>query len=161
MKLLFALSASLLSLLSVTQAATYDAMCPEGFEHFNRFYCASFCAPDRYKWALSCFEKCPDDMFSTGVGCMRNAHIFINDNSDCPWYDKCGLFKAKGCTKCPEGYRNDGCTCRRDVRSIIKQSNVRRLRKHICKPGDVLILGEGRADKCFDCAADPSHWRCD
>ena len=151
---------ALLSLVSVTQAAIYDAMCPEGFAPSNRFNCASNCEPGRYAVAMSCFQECPPDYFSTGVGCMRNAHIFRNDNSGCPWYDKCGLTLSKGCTKCPEGYRNDGCTCRRDVHSFIKQSNVRTYAKYFCKQGDKLIQGEGRADKCFDCASDPTHWRC-
>jgi hypothetical protein len=47
------------------------------------------------------------------------------DTNACPWYDKCGLTLAKGCSKCPAGYTNDGCTCRKDVHIFAKKSEGR------------------------------------
>src|SRR5262249_21910010 len=44
------------------------------------------------------------------------------DNSACPWYDRCGVTFARGCSWCPPGYANDACTCRRDA-SIFAKPN--------------------------------------
>jgi hypothetical protein len=82
-----------------------------------------------------CWQKCPQGYDSDGLLCRRNASIVSANNSDCPWYDKCGLVSAKGCSKCPEGYTNDGCTCRRDVHIFAKDSYTR-------GAGEVLGCGE-------------------
>ena len=47
------------------------------------------------------------------------------DTSRCPSYDLCGLTLAKGCSVCPSGFTNDGCTCRRDAHIFSKQSYYR------------------------------------
>lgn len=57
-----------------------------------------------------------------GLTCRRDAKIINADNSQCPWYDRCGLTLAKGCTVCPAGYANDGCTCRIDANIFGKSS---------------------------------------
>jgi len=70
-----------------------------------------------------CWQKCPEGYTNDGATCRRNAKIISADNSDCPLYDKCCLWKKNsGRSKCPEGYKNDGCTCRRDAHIFAKDS---------------------------------------
>lgn len=70
-----------------------------------------------------CWQTCPEGYTNDGATCRRNAKIISSDNSDCPWNDKCCVFKKnRGKSKCPEGYKNDGCTCRRDVHIFAKDS---------------------------------------
>jgi hypothetical protein len=72
-----------------------------------------------------CWQICPAGYSDDGASCRRNASIFGSDNSACPWYDKCGLTFARGCSKCPPGYANDGCTCRRDAHIFFKSTTTR------------------------------------
>jgi hypothetical protein len=72
-----------------------------------------------------CWEICPEGYHDDGATCRKDASIISSDNSHCPWYDKCGLVSAKGCSHCPAGYNNDGCTCRRDAHIIGKKSHGR------------------------------------
>lgn len=72
-----------------------------------------------------CWQICPPGYADDGASCRRNAVIFGSDNSACPWYDKCGLTFARGCSKCPPGYANDGCTCRRDAHIFFKSTTTR------------------------------------
>jgi hypothetical protein len=69
-----------------------------------------------------CWERCPAGYHDDGVTCRRNAHIYGASTSSCPWYDKCGLTFARGCSRCRSGYHNDGCTCRRDAHIFGKES---------------------------------------
>lgn len=69
-----------------------------------------------------CWEICPPDAHDDGAFCRRDAKIISSNNNACPWYDKCGLTFAKGCSKCPTGYINDGCTCRIDAQIWAKKS---------------------------------------
>lgn len=72
-----------------------------------------------------CWQNCPDGYHDDGALCRRDAQIISADTSGCPWYDKCGLTLAKGCSKCPAGFANDGCTCRRDAHIFAKSSTGR------------------------------------
>jgi len=69
-----------------------------------------------------CWETCPATFTDTGAFCGRSGRIISADNKKCPWYDKCGLTFARGCSSCPEGYHNDGCTCRIDPKVFAKKS---------------------------------------
>lgn len=79
-----------------------------------------------------CWQNCPDGYKDDGATCRRDADIISSDNSDCPWYDKCGLVTAKGCSKCPPGYTNDGCTCRRNVNIFGKRTLTRKTKVLQC-----------------------------
>ncbi len=73
-----------------------------------------------------CWQKCLEGYTNDGATCRRNAKIISADNSDCPSYDKCCLWKKnRGKSTCPEGYKNDGCTCRRDAHIFGKDSYTR------------------------------------
>lgn len=72
-----------------------------------------------------CWQRCGEGYKDDGAFCRRDAHITSADIGACPWYDKCGLTLAKGCSKCPSGYANDGCTCRRDAHIFAKGSQGR------------------------------------
>lgn len=69
-----------------------------------------------------CWQNCPPDHHDDGAFCRRDAWIFGSNNEACPWYDKCGLTFARGCSVCPSGFNNDGCTCRRDPNIFAKSS---------------------------------------
>jgi hypothetical protein len=69
-----------------------------------------------------CWQNCPGDFADDGAFCRKNGSITSADNQACPWYDKCGLTFAKGCSKCPAGTTNDGCTCRVDPQIWAKAS---------------------------------------
>jgi len=70
-----------------------------------------------------CWEFCPDGWRDDGAFCNNRGGEVINaDNSGCPWYDLCGLTFARGCSSCPSGYTNDGCTCRKPIVTTAKKS---------------------------------------
>eukprot|EP01064_Diplonema_japonicum_P003755 TRINITY_DN12444_c2_g1_i1.p1 TRINITY_DN12444_c2_g1~~TRINITY_DN12444_c2_g1_i1.p1 ORF type:complete len:264 (+),score=80.41 TRINITY_DN12444_c2_g1_i1:57-794(+) len=86
-----------------------------------------------------CWENCPPGWHNTGATCMIPEKIISANNTACPWYDECGLTFAKGCSTCPpnEGYHNDGCTCRRPMKSFAKKSYGRGVGKPmVCKPDE-------------------------
>lgn len=72
-----------------------------------------------------CWQICPPGYSDDGATCRRNGSIIGSNNSACPWYDKCGLVTARGCSVCPAGYNNDGCTCRRDPHIFGKSTHAR------------------------------------
>jgi hypothetical protein len=83
-----------------------------------------------------CWQQCPAGYADDGATCRRNAEIIGSDNSECPWYDKCGLTFARGCSRCPDGFSNDGCTCRKDVHIFAKESYGRGAGSPMsCPPG--------------------------
>jgi C1A family cysteine protease len=84
-----------------------------------------------------CWEDCRPGYHDDGATCRKDADIRGSDNAACPWYDKCGLVTAKGCSKCPASYHNDGCTCRIDVDIYGKKSYGRGVGKvlHTCGNG--------------------------
>ena len=67
-----------------------------------------------------CWQTCASDFTDTGAFCQRDTSIVSANTSKCPWYNKCGL--GSSCSKCPSGYSNDGCTCRRDAQMFYKGS---------------------------------------
>lgn len=71
-----------------------------------------------------CWEECQQTYADEGALCGRSGSIHSADNSACPWFDKCGLVSAKGCSKCAaaDGVHNDGCTCRVDASVYAKKS---------------------------------------
>jgi hypothetical protein len=84
--------------------------------------CYPYCASGYYGVGPVCWQACPGGWRDDGTACWLDASIISADNSQCPWYDQCGLTLAPGCSKCPSGYRNDGCTCRRDTQMFYKGS---------------------------------------
>jgi hypothetical protein len=72
-----------------------------------------------------CWQTCPPGYSDDGATCRHDASIISSDNGACPWYDKCGLTFARGCSKCPPGYANDGCTCRIDANIFGKSTYTR------------------------------------
>ncbi len=90
--------------------------------HLDAGLCYPVCNPGFYPVGPVCWGTCPPGYDDHGATCYRGTSIIGADNSDCPWYDKCGLVTAKGCSRCPPGYNNDGCTCRMDVHVTAKPS---------------------------------------
>jgi hypothetical protein len=84
--------------------------------------CYSPCRTGFHGAGPVCWENCPAGYSDDGATCRKNAQIIGADNSKCPWYDKCGLVTARGCSTCPAGFHNDGCTCRKDVDIFAKKS---------------------------------------
>jgi hypothetical protein len=87
-----------------------------------------------------CWQNCPAGYHDDGATCRRDVRIIGADNSDCPWYDKCGLTFARGCSRCPEGWNNDGCTCRIDTHIFGKDAYWRGAGSPLsCAPGQEQI----------------------
>jgi hypothetical protein len=83
-----------------------------------------------------CWQDCPAGYADLGASCYRAGNIIPSNNSMCPWYDVCGVALAKGCSSCPPGYANDGCTCRIDPDSFYKISYGRGVGEPMsCAPG--------------------------
>ena len=80
------------------------ALCPDGFKGVGTF----------------CWQSCPEGYHDDGAVCRRDAWVFGSNNQACPWYDRCGVTLAKGCSTCPEGFSNDGCACRRNAHIFAK-----------------------------------------
>ncbi|MBS2013560.1 MAG: hypothetical protein JST00_11765 [Deltaproteobacteria bacterium] len=85
--------------------------------------CYTKCNPG-YSWNVAfpylCTQGCPAGYRDEPLTCMRDVSTVSADTSACKWYDKCGAFT--GCSKCPSGYTNMGCTCSRGAHSINKAS---------------------------------------
>ncbi len=95
--------------------------CKSGYEKRGGL-CYPKCKSGYYGVGPVCWQSCPRGYTDDGAFCRRDAHIISANNSQCPWYDVCGLTFARGCSTCPSGYRNDGCTCRRDAHIFAKAS---------------------------------------
>lgn len=108
---------------TVRGAGTVPSECP-GAEKSGAL-CYPFCASGYTGVGPVCWQSCPGGYTDDGAFCRRDAHITSADNSACPWFDKCGLTFARGCTKCPAGYANDGCTCRIDAHIFAKSTQTR------------------------------------
>ena len=102
-------------------AGTIPDNCGPGREN-NGGLCYPLCPAGYRGSGPYCWQICPAGYADDGGTCRRDAVIFGSDNSACPWYDKCGLTFARGCSKCPLGYANDGCTCRRDAHIFAKST---------------------------------------
>lgn len=94
--------------------------------------CYANCDPGYTGVGPLCWEQCEGGYTDDGATCRRDVQVISADNGDCPWYDKCGLTIAKGCSKCPEGYSNDGCTCSRGTRIYGKKTKSRRTKALGC-----------------------------
>jgi hypothetical protein len=102
-------------------AGTAPTQCGAG-QQYDAGLCYPQCAAGYYGVGPVCWQICPAGYADDGLTCRRDASIINADNSSCPWYDKCGLTFAKGCSVCPPGYANDGCTCRIDAHIFGKSS---------------------------------------
>ena len=95
--------------------------CGQGRE-YDWGLCYPFCRAGFDGVGPVCWQLCPAGYHDDGATCRRDTRIFGSNNSACPWYDKCGLTFARGCSVCPAGFHNDGCTCRIDVHIFWKSS---------------------------------------
>src|ERR1044072_5306631 len=103
---------------------TIPTRCRSGQEK-NGLLCYPSCPSGMYGVGPVCWQTCPNGYSDDGALCRRDAKIVSADNSQCPWYDKCGLTFARNCSKCPNGYINDGCTCRINVDIVAKRTQGR------------------------------------
>jgi len=95
--------------------------CDPGFEQQGSL-CYPKCNSGYVGVGPVCWQVCPAGYSDDGATCRRDARIISANNSSCPWYDKCGVTLAKGCSVCPPGYTNDGCTCRLNAHIFGKSS---------------------------------------
>ena len=61
-----------------------------------------------------CLQDCPKGYKKSkwdSNQCLFTKNTIASYTDLCPWYDRCGLSAAKGCSKCPPGYEVDGCLC--------------------------------------------------
>jgi hypothetical protein len=72
-----------------------------------------------------CWQRCPAGYADDGATCRRDPRIIGSDNSACPWYDRCGVTLARGCSVCPAGFDNKGCTCQIDAHIFGKRTHNR------------------------------------
>jgi len=91
-------------------------------EEKNGWLCYPNCKSGFYGVGPVCWAYCRPGFRDDGALCSKPGSITSADNSQCPWYDKCGLVTAKGCSKCPPNTINDGCTCRVDPVVYAKDS---------------------------------------
>jgi hypothetical protein len=116
--------------------------CADGWE-YDAGLCYPMCPAGYRGIGPVCWQICPAGYHDDGATCRLDAQIFSADNSQCPWYDKCGLTFSKGCSVCPAGFANDGCTCRRDASIFGKSTQTRGAGKVpiACRPGTVYDAG--------------------
>lgn len=96
--------------------------CPAGQDMSSDGLCYPKCAAGYTGAGPVCWQTCAAGFTDTGAFCDRAGSIVSANNSSCHWYDKCGLTFDKGCSTCPSGYSNDGCTCRIDPYIYAKNS---------------------------------------
>jgi hypothetical protein len=94
------------------QANGFTCACPAGQE-LSGGLCYPKCAAGYTGEGPVCWQVCASGFTDTGWFCQRNSKVVSANTSSCPWYNKCGL--GSSCSKCPAGYKNDGCTCRVDA----------------------------------------------
>lgn len=95
-----------------TEASGISCTCPAGQEYQDGL-CYPTCTTGFKGVGPVCWQICASTFTDTGAFCQRDTSIVSANTSKCPWYNKCGL--GSSCSKCPSGYSNDGCTCRRDA----------------------------------------------
>jgi len=120
---------------SVRGVGTPIDSCRPG-EEMNGFICYPLCATGYYGAGPLCFSYCKPGFEDIGALCSRAGSIISADTSGCPWYDVCGLVTARGCSHCPDGYNNDGCTCRIDPQVYAKDSYGRGVGLPLTCPSD-------------------------
>jgi hypothetical protein len=103
---------------------TIPQNCPPGYEK-NGLLCYPVCRGGFNGVGPVCWQSdCPAGYTDLGALCHRFLGVRSSDNRRCPWYDKCGLFGARGCSVCPSGWKNDGCTCRVGGMSISQNQKM-------------------------------------
>lgn len=102
-----------------TEATGRTCVCGPGQEYQNGL-CYTTCKAGWSGEGPVCWKACASGFKDTGWFCQRDSSIVSADTSSCPWYNKCGL--GDDCSKCPAGYSNDGCTCRRDAYIYAQES---------------------------------------
>lgn len=102
-----------------TEATGLNCTCPAGQE-FQNGLCYPACSSGYKGVGPVCWEICASTYYDTGTFCQRDPSILSANTSKCPWYNKCGF--GSSCSKCPSGYSNDGCTCRRNASTYTKKS---------------------------------------
>lgn len=107
------------------EATGYSCQCPSGEVLDNDGLCYPACPSGYDGVGPVCWQRCASSFYSTGAFCQRDTSIVSANTSSCPWYDQCGLTLKKGCSTCPSGYSNDGCTCRRDAYIYAKRTTTR------------------------------------
>jgi len=113
--------------------------CPEG-EQLDAGLCYIQCKANFTGVGPVCWQDCPEGYTDTGAFCQPNSQW--GDNSNCPWYDKCGLIEAKGCVICPQGMDASGCLCVTPGSTFAKQSYGRGVgTPMVCQPDQVYDAG--------------------
>lgn len=124
--------------------------CPPG-EEDNASLCYPLCNSGFTGVGPVCWENCQPGFTDEGALCGKGGQIISSDNSNCPWYDKCGIATAKGCSTCPSSdYHNDGCTCRIDPVVYAKKSYGRGVGTPLVCPA----TKEEQAALCYDMCKD-------
>ena len=100
--------------------------CPKTHPIEQGALCYKECPSHRPKGRMFlCFGDCPSGYRNDGLTCFRDVRLRAADNSECPWYDKCGLTFSRGCSTCPAGYKNDGCICRQNPHVSVRPRHHR------------------------------------
>jgi hypothetical protein len=94
--------------------------------------CYKKCNPGEEASMTMCKSACPPGWRTDPLTCWHDVDIRGADTSNCPGDDKCGTGwldwskskPAKGCSVCPAGYHNDGCTCRIDAQATARTRDV-------------------------------------
>ena len=81
----------------------------------NGALCYDKCKDGFYGVGPVCWSKCSEGYADYGAICWNNTHIF---GKGCC----CTIFNLNCCGNCPKDYTDDDCTCRRDVKSYVKES---------------------------------------
>lgn len=105
-------------------AGTVPKSCGAG-QDMDGGLCYPSCASGYHGVGPVCWQLCPDGYTDTGAFCERYAQTIDSNHGSCPWYDVCGLTFAKGCSSCPPGYNNTGCTCTIPDDTFAKKSSGR------------------------------------
>jgi len=98
--------------------------CPSSMEK-SGLLCYPKCESGYYGLGPVCWSYCPSGWRDDGALCNnRGGWTVFADNSECPWYDVCGLTFSWGCSNCDEypGTYNHGCTCHKTMKVTAKKS---------------------------------------
>jgi len=90
---------------------TYDPTCGPGYSQFGTDglnSCIEDCPSGWHSSGLICVEDCRSGYHDDGLSCSSPPKDQGSDRHDCPWYDLCGVTLARGCTSCPDGWKNLG-----------------------------------------------------
>ncbi len=116
--------------------------CSAGFES-SAGLCYPACPAGHISSGSVCLAPCPSGLRDLGTSCQRDASILSANNSRCPWYDQCGLTFARGCSICPSGTTNSGCTCNAPALNYPKTATARTAVAPTC------VTSESGADRLY------------